>query len=129
MSDVALRAETGTGEDGCGGKSGADLQKEALVVGGDADPGCDLWENRHRDIKELAAGKRICEPSGGCATALPDKDVVGGNDPSKRADALRGAAVRAKESERSAADEVLGKAVDFVCLESALEKFPFPVGE
>ena len=98
-------------------------------------PGRVSWESRHGDIQELAAGgedleeceeskladsfraERTCKSSGSCSTALPEEDVVGGDDPSKRADMA------------SATDWALGKAVDFVCLERALEKFPFPVGE
>ena len=146
MNNVALGAEAGASKDGGCGESGLDSLKGALVVGSDVDPGRVFWESRQGGIKELAAGEegleereesklanafraeRICKPSGSCATAFPEEDVVGGDDPSKGAGALHGAAVRAKEK-RGAADEVLGEAVDFTCLESTLEKFRFPVAE
>jgi hypothetical protein len=58
VDDVTLRAKACTGKDGGCGESSLDLQDEALVVGGNSDPGCILCERRERDVKELAAGKR-----------------------------------------------------------------------
>ena len=143
VDDVALRAEACASKDGGCGKSSLDLQHEALVVGGDSDPGCILRERRERDIKELAEGlkeneeskladafraEQVCKASCGCATAFSKEEVVGGNDPAKRAGVGRGPAVGAKEK-RSAMDKVLGEADDVICLEGAPEEFPFPVNE
>ena len=61
VDDFALKAEACASKEGGCGESSLDSQDEALVVGGDSDPGCVLCGGRERDVKELAAGEEGLE--------------------------------------------------------------------
>jgi hypothetical protein len=116
MDNIIFGAEACSGENGGRSEACFDAQDQALVVGGDADPGYVWGEYGERNIVELVVGdeegldedeegeladafraKRVGKPPGCGAAAFPEDEVVGGNDPAKGASVSCGAAVGAPE--------------------------------
>ena len=82
-------------------------------------------EDEESELADAFGAKRVGEPAGSSATTLPENKGGGSDDPAEGAGMVLGTSVRA-EQEGGATYEVLGEAVDLICLEGAFKEFAFP---